>query len=293
MYIGLSYGEWVGLGSAFIWALHSLLLRTQVHKAAPTLLNAYRCGVASLFFWLLLPFGPPLSAYGEVTAWEWFMLAGSVLLAIGVGDTLHMIALRELGVARAMGLSGIHPLTTLLFERLLLGTVFSEFFVLGCGLVAAGVFFLSQRGRAGETQGRVHYGIAMVLLATVLWGLATVMTKPALTHLTAVQANCVRMPLVALVLFVPWRRGKGAKGLGLLDKRTLVIMAGVGLLGMGLGSMSFLMALDLIGPTKTTVLASFSPVIALVLAAVFLREKVTVRIVLGMILCTAGVLLVL
>ena len=72
-----------------------------------------------------------------------------------------------------------------------------------------------------------------------------------------------------------------------------MVMGSVGILGMGFGSLCFLMALELIGPAKTTLLSGMSPVIALVLAVVFLKEKVNVPIVLGVILCTTGVWLVL
>ncbi len=298
MNISVTYGELIGLSCAFIWALHSLLLRTQVHKASPALLNSFRCAVASVFFWILLLFGPPLATYGEVTAWEWFLLAGSVLIVIGVGDTLHMVAIREIGVSRTMALSGIHPLTTLLFEWLLLDTPFSNTFVLGCSLVVAGVVCLSSQGQVGgrdegEVPVRWRYGIALSLVAALFWGLGAVMIKPAIVHLTPVQANSVRMPLVALMLYLFCSWGRKGPGLGHLDWRTLCVMGAVGILGMGLGSMFFLMAIDLIGPAKTTTLSAISPVLALVMAVVFLKEKVNLRIILGVFLCVAGVWLVL
>ena len=298
--LNISYGEFVGLLSAFIWALHSLLLRTQVHKASPILLNAFRCFVASVFFWCLLPFGEPLSAYGAVTAVEWLLLVGAVVLVIGIGDTLHMIAIREIGVSRSMAVSGVHPITTLVFERLLLGTPFSEGFVAGCGLVVLGIALLSGRGQAdtgGEGPQRLVYGVVLALIAALCWGLGTVVTKPAIVNMTPVQANSIRMPLVALVLLLSYRFSGQAKGgaVGLRDLggRTLAYVGGIGILGMGFGSLTFLVALELVGPAKTALLAGISPVLALVLAVAFLKEKVNWAIILGVGLCSAGVWLVL
>ena len=48
-----------------------------------------------------------------------------------------------------------------------------------------------------------------------------------------------------------------------------------------------------IGPAKTTTLSSVSPVFGLVMAVLFLKEKVSLRIVLGAALCVSGVWLVL
>ena len=79
MGISLSYGEGVGLLCAFIWALNSLIVRTQSQKVPPALMNAVRCAVAGALFWTLLPFGPPLSTYGAVTGRvKNVMIAGNI-----------------------------------------------------------------------------------------------------------------------------------------------------------------------------------------------------------------------
>ena len=62
---------------------------------------------------------------------------------------------------------------------------------------------------------------------------------------------------------------------------------------MGLGSLLFVTALDMIGPTKATTLSACAPVFGLVLAAVFLRERVTALVGAGVGLCVGGVWLVL
>ncbi len=112
-----------------------------------------------------------------------------------------------------MGLTGIPPLTTLLFERILLGTPFSEGFIVGCVLVVVGIALLSSRGQAAERVGgsRLTYGVVLALVAAMCWGLGTVILKPAILHLTPIQANSIRMPLVALMLYLSYR-WSGQKG---------------------------------------------------------------------------------
>ncbi len=294
----ISFGEVIGLVCAFIWALNGLVMRTQVHKVPPALLNSIRCGAAAVFVWMLLPFGAPLSAYLEVSLQQWALLVGSVLIAIGIGDTLYLAAIKEIGVSRTLALVGIHPLTTLFFEWLFLEHIFDWRFVLGCCLVVAGVIGLSTRSQqearaVDEPPMRLRLGVFLALASALFWGLGTVMTKPAIAGLTPVQANSIRMPLVALVLYLPRYWYRQEPGLRQLEWRTLLIVAGVGVLGMGLGSLLFLKALDLIGPAKTTTLSSVSPVFGLVMAVLFLKEKVSFRIVLGAALCVSGVWLVL
>ncbi len=55
----------------------------------------------------------------------------------------------------------------------------------------------------------------------------------------------------------------------------------------------YVMAIARIGPAKMATLGSVSPVFGLVMAVIFLKEKVTLRLVTGVGLCVVGVWLVL
>ena len=72
-----------------------------------------------------------------------------------------------------------------------------------------------------------------------------------------------------------------------------LILVCTGLLGMGVGSLLFLTSLEMIGPAKTATLSSTSPVLGMLMAVAFLKEHVTFRVVAGVVLCVAGVWLVL
>ena len=67
----------------------------------------------------------------------------------------------------------------------------------------------------------------------------------------------------------------------------------VGLLGMGVGAYLFIYAITQANPAKVVTLTSSSPLFGMLLAAVFLGEKITPQIALGMALCMGGVYAVL
>ena len=300
----LGYGETVGLACAFVWAASGLIIRRYVAVYPPAFLNAVRCGGAGVVAWALMPFQPPMATFLQVTTLEWVFLAGSVMLAIGVGDTPYMVSLRELGVARAMAISGTFPLPTLFFEWLLLDHPFSRTFVLGCGLVVAGVVLLSTRAESesargvagGEESARLGLGatlgIAAGLAASVAWGLGTLMTAQAIAQLTAIQANSIRLPMVSAMLFL-MMRSTGYRPRGSMNRRSLSIIILSGVLGMGLGSYLYLESLQHIGAAKTTTLSATSPLFGLIMAMLVFGEKVDLRTVVGVVLCIAGVWLVL
>lgn len=295
MGFSISAGEVFGLTCSFVWALNSLMVRTQSQAIPPAMMNGIRCAVATVFFWALLPFGPPLSSYAHVTGTEWALLVGGLLIGMAVGETMYLAAIREIGVSRAMALSGTFPLSTFFFEWALLQNPFSRRFFLGICLVALGVLFLSSRARqpAGERPDRLALGVFLALFACLLWGLSTVMLKPAIAHMTSVQANSVRVPLTAAVLFLARAWAGPVMRIRDIDRRALLIVAASGIVGVGAGSLFYVMAIDRIGPAKMATLASVSPVIGMLMAVIFLKEKLTLRLVGGVVLCVTGVWMVL
>ena len=297
MDLSLSSGEVLALSCAFVWALNGLILRTQSHKISPAAMNMIRCGVGGCCFWILLPFGDPLSNLGQVAMHEWLLLGGSVVIGVVIGDTLYLSALREVGVARTMPLVGTYPLTTLFFEWLLLQHPAGYNLLLGTCLVVAGVILIStswgrRSGSSDISPRQLKLGVFLALSAAVLWGLSTVLLKPALTHISAVHASAVRMPLVALMLFLTKVLPDKEERLRGIDLRTFLVVAFSGILGMFVGSLMYLVALKDASAGKVVTLTSFSPVFAVIMAAIFLQEKLNTRIVLGMGLCTGGVVMV-
>lgn len=293
--VTLSLGEVYALVCAFLWATNGLVLRSQAGVMSPAAMNAWRCGVAALPYLLLLPLDRPLASLLVVPMIDWAYLFGSLIAGPTIGATLYIIALREIGASRAMPLTGTYPLATLLFEWLLLGQAAAGHVLYGTLLVVAGIGLLAgQRGLDSgiEASRRARLGVLLAIVASLLWGLSTVLLKPALEHLSVVQANAVRLPAVAAIVYLALVRPSG-QPLFRAPRRPLVIIGAIGLISQGLGSYTFLAALDLIGAARTVTISSTYPVIGLIMAALILKERVTVWVVLGAGCCMAGVYLVL
>ena len=294
MSISGSLSELAALACAFLWALNGLLLRTQAEKIPPATMNAVRCAVAGVMFWFFFPFDAPLATLLQVPLKEWGLLFASVTIGIAVGDTLYLIALKEIGLSRTMALSGIFPLTTIFWEKLLLQQPPSGILIAGSCLVVVGVAFLSTQSSSSSTRKdgtpvRLKFGIGLSLAAALFWGLSSVLLKPAIAHFTLVQANGIRMPMVALVLFFFRILPSDKESLRVFDLRSFLIIAGTGVLGMGIGAYLFLYAINNSEVARAVTLTSSAPFFGMILAVVFLKEKITWRVVLGMACCMTGV----
>ena len=287
-----SAAELAALGCAFIWALNGLILRTQSHLVSPAAMNCIRCGVAGLMLWMAVPFvSPPIADMALVPWQDWALLFIGCALGIALGDTLYLGGIKEIGISRTMALTGTFPLTTLLWESALLGEPMTQALVLGSVLVIAGVALLSGLGAKEEDAQnmRLRYGVFLALAASVLWGLSSTLLKPATSHLDTTHANAVRMPLIALLVYGFRILPSGNESLRGISWRSFVIIGLTGALGMGLGANLFLYAITQSSVGKVAILTSISPVFGMVMAVIFLKEKVTWQVVVGMGLCLAGV----
>ena len=292
--VSITVGELVALGCALLWAVNGLVLRTQLAAMSPAAMNAVRCGVSGLLFCLLLPFHQPPVPMAQVPIADWGLLLVSVVIAIVIGDTLYLTALKKIGLARTMAISSSYPLSTMVFEYVLLGEAVSANLAFGAVLVVVGVVCLSGRHRDDDQQmaGSMRIGIALALVASLLWGLGTVLMRPPMDQFTPVQANAVRMPFVAALLY-GLRVLPSGERLVRGGRHALAIVATTGILGMGVGSYMFLYALQTIGATKTVTLTAVAPVFGLALGALFLGERLTLRVAAGTVACLAGVWLAL
>jgi len=292
--ITISSSELFALGCAFTWALNGLILRSQLLKVSPPLINMVRCGMAGVFYWLLLPFdSAPLAALSQVTLQEWGLLLANLVIGLVIADILYLTSIREIGLSRTLALTGTFPLTTLIWEYLLLQQPLSPDLLLGSCLVVVGVILLAGQVKAksgAQEVGaeRLKFGIFISVLAAVLWGLSTVLIKPAMAHMTVVQVNALRMPLVSLLLYLTRVLPNKNESMARLDWRTVGIISLTGILGMGIGGLMFLVALKDLGPARAVTITSVSPVFGLIFGVVLLRERVSMRIVEGVVCCVAG-----
>ena len=294
MEFSVSRGEAYALACGFLWAVNSLILRTQALKLQPRLVNMIRCGAGGLMLCLALPLGGPLTDLLQVPMLEWCLLFGSLLFGIVLGDTGYINALKEIGVSRTMPIAGTYPLTTLLFEWVLFDHAAGLGLLAGSCLVVAGVVFMTSNPTAtADRPSKAKVGVALALGASLCWGLSCALLKPASAHMSGIHANAVRMPLVVLILFLSIALPSGLDSMRNLRTKNVLIVAASGAVGMGLVGILFVDALKDGSVTKIVTLTSTSPLFALILAVVFLKEKLNPRLLVGSGFCLSGVFLVL
>lgn len=130
-------------------------------------------------------------------------------------------------------------------------------------------------------------GHVAIFLADVIWGLNAPVSKAALQHISALSLSTFRMTGAALSflllsIFLP--RERIAAG----DKIRLLFAA---LFGVAVNQGLFVLGLSYTSPVNAAIVTTTLPIITMLLAAWFLREPITGKKILGVMLGASGALI--
>jgi drug/metabolite transporter (DMT)-like permease len=282
-------GALCATGSALTWSLINLLVRSLSPAFNSVALNALRSTVGSVLIVAWIAAVDGLGGLTDMSARAVWLLAISVVLAVGVGDTIFFESVKWLGLVRAMTMSMVYPLFAALLAALLLGEAPTLRVSVGGLLTLAGLI-LTVRAKGGEVpaHGRFRLGLVAALVAALAWAVSVILLKPALEEVDAVRSQAIRLPLAAAMLWVtPWAwsahrplREQGRVGLWQLFALGALSAA---------SSILFVAGVRHAGVAVATVLSSTAPIFALPLGFFFLGERVTPIAIAGIILTVIGI----
>ncbi len=286
-------GIFFGLASATVWATSSLMVKAQAARVDAVAFNAFRMIVAGLLFLALLPFVGGIEALTHLSWNAQTALAVSIICGGAIGDSLYFWSMLRIGVARAMPLSSLYPLFTWAMAVPLLGESITWGVLLGTGVALGGLFLLTP-SENGESQQRARAnraGALAALGAAVMWAISTTTMKIGLQDgANIIAINAFRFPVGALALVLILQGWQGKRAWSTLAHVKLPALIGLSLYGTGLGSLVWILSVEHAGAALVN---SLSPLIAVPLAVLFLRERVTVKVASGACLAVLGVWLVL
>jgi drug/metabolite transporter (DMT)-like permease len=132
------------------------------------------------------------------------------------------------------------------------------------------------------------YGECLALTSAVLWGSIPVFVRKGLVHSSASVAVLLGLlasaPLLLLVVSFHPRSVSEA-----VAPQAALWFAAVGIMGPCLGRVFNYIGVERLGAARATPLINSSPLFTTVLALLFLREEITLRVLLGVLSIVAGV----
>ncbi len=287
-------GVATGLLATAIYAVSVVVYRSQSDSIRPMAISSIKMWVALAFMTALvvLPIrSEPFYIPQEALAY----LILSVIFGAVLGDYFYLTAQERIGVSYAFPIAMSFPIFTYLLaiavgleEPLLSRSA-------GILLTVIGVILISKEQGHDEDQSVKRkidkVGVGLALLVAIFFAIGAILLQVGVEDVSPIDGNFVRVAFGS-VAFIPMFLIAKQRGMPTPPKRTVKIISVAGLLGMGLGSLLYVSTIKFVGASITSVLGSLSPLFALPISMVFLKERITRVAMLGVVATIAGVILV-
>ncbi|MGD0071097.1 MAG: DMT family transporter [Candidatus Bathyarchaeia archaeon] len=291
-------GELAALGAGVSWAIAPILYRKALSNTKPISANIVRCATnAAVLVGVLVLFGK-VGALASLPMGVVVVVAVSGVVGLGIGDTLYMVGLKSVGVARAVPLAATYPLFSLIWATFLLGQPLSLTAVLGVAVILSGIWLLS-REKSEENDGikgkLAFMGVVVSLATAVVWSVSVTLMDVAvsMSSVNSLDTNyaIITMRIAAMALFLMLLAPFLDREHGFLKiKRGAVILLCVGgLVANGVGWLLMNYSFLNIVEARAVPISSTSPLFTAVAGFIFFHEKVTAKTVLGAAAIVAGI----
>jgi drug/metabolite transporter (DMT)-like permease len=273
--------DWVLFGSiSLIWGSSFLLMAIGLDAFEPGLITWLRVASGAAVLWTVPAARVPIHPADRPRVWA------LSFLWVAIPFTFFPVAQQWINSAVAGMLNGAMPMFTALVATLLLrrrprGALLVGLVVGFVGVVAISVPSIGE----GETQA---LGVALVVLATVCYGIAVNIAAPLQQQYGALPVMA-RMLGLASVWTAPYG-AVGAAGSSFAWDSLLAVLA-AGVLGTGLAFVIMGTLVGRVGSTRASFITYVIPVVALLLGVVFRDDRVTVVAVAGVVLVIVGAFL--
>lgn len=287
----MGLGEAYALGCALAWGIAVVLLKKSGESLAPFALNLLKNLIGmSLIALTLVCLGE--TAFPQMPADMLLLCLASGLLGIAWGDTLYLRALNLIGAGRMAAAQTLYSPFVILMSVLWLGERLRAPQWLGVAAVLAGILLVTWVRSADRVHGApLLRGVLLAAFSVFLMALGIVMAKPALETQEFLWVVLLRLigGTLGLLAVIVWRRNSAALWREYRAVRHWPQVIAAAVVGTYISMMLWLAGYKYTQASIAAVLNEFAAVFILLLAVIFLRERVTARQIAGVMLAVAGV----
>ncbi len=285
-------GELLTVAAALFWALGASFYKKSLSYVDPGTLNFFRSIPVTIYAFLVLYLLGKWDLLFELDTLSVVYIGSATLLVLAAGDTLYFIGLRSIGVAKAVPIAYSYSIFVALISTLLLGESLSASIFLGTLAVLLGIWLVGGRG-GNEGSKRVvsnpMVGIFAALGTSLCWAGGITIFKVILTNTDPFVLASVRMLFVLPLMGIYTSLGR--RSTHHLERSSILTMFLSGLMALGIGDTLLYIGLEASKANVVAPIASTTPLFAATLAILFLKEKVSKRVVIGILFVITGTIL--
>ncbi|MCD6599946.1 MAG: DMT family transporter [Dehalococcoidia bacterium] len=281
------------MGAALSWAVGFLIIKPISTKFSAISINTI---VLSAAWIVLVVIVIPLGKLSDLTFFGWRYLAyiiGSAVAGQGIGFLLEIksMSLADISLVYPINVS-LYFLSTSTMAAILFDEPITFYTILGAAFIITGITLLSVPSKVKEDETLKSdraKGVILASIAGLFCGGATILGKLILQVLDPLMLNVVRLPFVILPLLTFSLARNGFSEYKRYTRKDLTQAGVSGVVNYAIGTVLFYLAMNHIGAAKASILSSISPLFIAPLSVVFLKEKLTKRVILGTIVCSLGI----
>lgn len=280
-------GMAAALSSGASWALGSIMFKKLGETLSPLAMTLAKGAISIVLLGIALLF----SGFTGVTLEPLLLLAASGILGIAIADSLFFEALQDLGPHALAVLMMLGMVVTPILAVVFLGESPSLLVWAGIMLVIAGIGVVLHAKFTGSEAPSTFRGTVLGTLSVLAMAVSMIIAKKGLESISAIQATFIRMVAGTVGMFLlglfAGRLGKWMlpfrepRLLGFFVLSVCVVTFG--------GFWLSLVAIKYVDVSIAYTLNSTEPLFILPLAALILKEKVTLRALLGTLIALVGI----
>ncbi len=286
-------GSVLSLGAAFFWASSVILFKKSGEVFSPISLNIYKSFVALILITITMlvlniPFFP------DKPVNDWLLLALSGFLGITLADLFFFIALEKLGASLLAIVECLYLPSVIFFSFIILGENLSMSAVAGGLMVLTAVFVGSIRKKDLEKDSMESkspfIGIFIGCLSMIFIAIGIVIIKELLERTDVFWATLVRVvsgtvSLLIIVLIHPKRKQYFGE---LKFSKVWAFALPASISGNYLALLCWIAGMKYTTASQAAILNQMSTIFIFILAAVFLKEKITANKTIAIALALTG-----
>ena len=294
-------GELAALGAAICWTVSAVLYKEALLNTKPIPANIMRCTCTSIVLIVCLAVIGKIGVLTSLPVYAAILTSVSGIIGLGFGDTLYMISLKLVGVARAVPITCTYPLFSILLAIFLQKEVVTLYVVLGAVAIVLGIWLLSREEKTDVNNLRkkdLVKGAASALATAVIWSVSIAMINmavalPETSSLNyALAINTLRVLATAVFLLASAPITDRKFNFLKMQKGTLFALISGGIVALALGWFLLTISFLYIPESQAVPISSTSPLFAAIAGMIFLHEPVTAKIVAGSVIIVVGIFLI-
>lgn len=284
---------WVlyAFGSAFFAGITAVLAKIGIQNVNSHLATVLRTIVVVLFAWLMVGIagsGGTIFTLKSQT-WVFLILSGA---ATGASWICYFRALQLGDVNKVAPIDKSSTVLTMVLAFLFLNEAFSANMLIGMVLILAGTMLMIQKKGGDAPAGKSRSWFVWAVLSAVFASLTAILGK---VGIQGVESNLGTAIRTVVVLILAWGIvfGRGLhKEIGKIDKKSWLFLALSGL-ATGLSWMLYYHALQEGSASIVAPIDKLSILVTILFSFILLKEKLNRKSAVGLVLLTAGTLLLL